>query len=378
MRALVVLTHPPLEEGSAAGRCAVALIRGLRLHGVDVTALAADLGPTGGAQPPPDLGVEIIEIDTSPSWSMRAGRYLAPAALLGKGEFAARVRTLSAGADVVHLDEVHAAAAGRGLSTPTVTHLHYLARRDRPLELPVGAAARDGLELRRAERRVAREAAHLVSNSPEMVGALRRLGGRDITLMPLGLDAGGYIPAAAAAAPVAGLIGSAAWPPTADAVRRLLTTVWPLVLLRRPDAVLRLAGHGMARDRFGDLPVHPGVEWTGPVESAQDFLRSLAVLLYPVGRGSGTKVKVLEAMALGVPVVTTAPGAEGVLPNDGVMVVDDDAGLALAAASLLGDVERRGALGAAARAAFDVHHAPAPATLPLVALFERLTRARGD
>ena len=107
----------------------------------------------------------------------------------------------------------------------------------------------------------------------------------------------------------AGLIGHAHWPPTAGAVRWLLDGVWPAVRAQEPGAVLRLAGRGMEPGAFAASP-GGGVEWLPDVPSAGDFLRSLGVLLYPVRRGSGTKVKVLEALALGIPVVTTPEGAE--------------------------------------------------------------------
>ena len=97
-------------------------------------------------------------------------------------------------------------------------------------------------------------------------------------------------------------------------------------------------------------------------------------MLYPVGRGSGTKVKVLEAMALGVPVVTTTAGAEGVVDHAGVIVRDDDDGLAEATARLLRAYDLRVGSGRAARVSFTTNHTPAAATRPLVELYERILR----
>jgi len=128
----------------------------------------------------------------------------------------------------------------------------------------------------------------------------------------------------------------------------------------------------MDAERFADLPATDGVDWIGPVPSATDFLRSLGVLLYPVDRGSGTKIKVLEALALGLPVVTTRDGAEGLVARGGVVVEDDDEAVARAAARLLSDEAARRAAGDAAAANFTAHHAPLPATAPLVELYRSL------
>ena len=133
----------------------------------------------------------------------------------------------------------------------------------------------------------------------------------------------------------------------------------------------------MTPDAFAGLPTElPGVEWVGEVASATDFLRGAGLLLYPIERGSGGKVKVIESLALGVPVVTGPCGAEGLVAHDGVSVEHGDDGLAAAAAALIGDLDARRRQGAAGRANFDAHHAPVPATGPVVELYERMLGRR--
>src|SRR5437773_374721 len=163
--------------------------------------------------------------------------------------------------------------------------------------------------------------------------------------------------------PTAGLIGTADWPPTKAAIDVLLREVWPEVRRRVPDARLVLAGRGT--DELG-LPDAPDTELLGEVASARELFLRFSLLLFPVPRGSGMKVKVLEALASGVPVVTTPAGAEGIADNDGVLVHGSPEKLAEAAGDLLLDERARRECGSAARETFERHYSPAPATEPLV------------
>ena len=83
--------------------------------------------------------------------------------------------------------------------------------------------------------------------------------------------------AATLAEPIAGLIGTASWAPTAAAMQRLVRTVWPKVRKVCPDARLLVAGRGV-NDLLRDVR-EPGIEIVGEVASAADFLGGLSVLL---------------------------------------------------------------------------------------------------
>jgi glycosyltransferase involved in cell wall biosynthesis len=168
---------------------------------------------------------------------------------------------------------------------------------------------------------------------------------------------------------VAGLVGIASWPPTRNAIELLLGEVWPAVRRRLPEARLVIAGRGT-----DELVTNPGegVEVLGEVPSAVEFLHGLSLLLYPLERGSGIKVKTLESIAVGVPVVTTPLGAEGIDGGDGIVVAEGTDRLAEAAVEILRDPDERRQRGAAARRAFEQRYAPEPATEPLAALYRRL------
>ena len=373
MRVLVVLPFLPLPEGGAAARCAIALLRGLEANEVTCRALAANVGSASVQAAPDDLEVETVPLAPLSSWQGRRDRLLHPMGMLAQGEFATRVQELAAQVDVVHFVEPQAAAALALVRVPAVAQLHFHTCRDRRIGKPWRREGRDAIELLRAERRVCRSAGWLLANSSEVSAELASAAPQaQVAVAPLALDERYYTPQATLEAPVAGLIGTASWPPTANSVERLLRDVWPRVRARRPDARLLLAGRGMERSAFPALADCPGVEWRGAVPSATDFLRELGILLYPLTAGSGVKVKVLEALALGLPVVTTPDGAEGLGARGGVQIETDDRLIADATVALLEDPEARRLAGAAAYRTFVDHHTPAVAARPVLELYERM------
>src|SRR5215213_7790810 len=138
MRVLVVLPQPPAYEGGAPGRCSVALLRGLREHGVDGTALAArhPLAPherdvVNAGELPPDLPVELRDVPRpTRRWATRAQMMMRPNGYLSRGPFGARVRELALNADLLHLDQLHSGWCDLGTATPAVVHVHHLVRLD--------------------------------------------------------------------------------------------------------------------------------------------------------------------------------------------------------------------------------------------------------
>ena len=107
------------------------------------------------------------------------------------------------------------------------------------------------------------------------------------------------------------------YPPNAEAAMTLITEVHPLVRRRFPAATLTLVGLQAGPPMQAAAAEAPGVMVTGAVPDTRPFLWRSTVMAAPLRQGSGTRIKLLEAFAAGLPVVTTAKGAEGLDIVDG-------------------------------------------------------------
>lgn len=350
LKAVVVLPSPPDPEGGASDRCAAGLIIGLTLHGVDVEVVAA-----GSSSRAP--------------WLSNLRR---PHVGLASEAVCEQLERLARDAHVIHVEQVEAGWIADGIGLPTSLHVQYRSHLDRDLGGPWTREFRSAFESRRTERIMIRRHRHLVANSDVVASSLRNEASAetDITVVPLTLESERYPCVAPAEEPIAGLIGTAWWPPTNDAIRRLIDVVWPDVIARVPEARLRIAGR--ETEVWRPEAASASIDVLGGVPSASAFLAGLGLLVYPVARGSGMKVKVLESLAMGIPVVTTATGAEGFAPSDGIVVASDDRALAGATAELLNDPLARRQRGAAGARDFIARYAPKPATAPLAALLRRM------
>jgi len=144
--------------------------------------------------------------------------------------------------------------------------------------------------------------------------------------------------------------GNLEYHPNISAVRFFRSEIWPQLRRRWPDLAWRLVGKNpaaVARYTAGD----PRIQVVGPVEDAVAALARCRVAVVPILTGSGTRFKILEAWAAGLPVVSTTLGAEGLPAQDGVnlLLADSPAAFAEAVTRLLNCSNLRHNLGSAGR-----------------------------
>jgi glycosyltransferase involved in cell wall biosynthesis len=157
-------------------------------------------------------------------------------------------------------------------------------------------------------------------------------------------------------------------------LRWFLAEVWPALRRVRADAELVVCGN--IDEKVRDVPA--GVVLRGPVEALGAEYAAARVVVTPVGGGTGLKVKVVEALCHGRPVVTTPAGAAGLDTGEaaGVLVADEPGDFAATLARLLDDPTRWTRLTAAATAHATRRFSPEAAFAPLVAHLEEAVRAR--
>lgn len=168
--------------------------------------------------------------------------------------------------------------------------------------------------LRRYEAETCRRADRVIAVSEPDADALRRLvPGLEVAVIPNGIDTQAYRPMTLGADHRDNQLlftGTMDFRPNIDAVLWFARDVLPLVREEVSDAHFVVAGQRPHR-RLAPLRRNPAVTLTGWVEDVRPFFEAATVYVAPLRMGGGTRLKLLEAMAMGKPMVATSLGAEG-------------------------------------------------------------------
>ena len=134
------------------------------------------------------------------------------------------------------------------------------------------------------------------------------------------------------------LIGTIGYPPNEDSVIYFCQEILPLIEERVPDINLLVVGHAPSK-RVLAFSSRANITITGSVPEVLPYYERSSILVAPLRAGGGTRLKILEAMAYGVPVVSTAIGCEGLDVQDGqeLFIADAPADFANAVVQLLRD-----------------------------------------
>ena len=152
-------------------------------------------------------------------------------------------------------------------------------------------------------------------------------------------------------------VGNYAHPPNADGAQWLVREVWPLVRAARPAAHLTLAGR--APTAAIQALAAGGIRVPGTVNDLRELYRVASCVVAPIFWGGGVRIKLLEALACAMPIVTTTAAAEGIALEHGTsaLYADQPAAFAAAIIRLLDDAALRAALGANGRALIERDYA---------------------
>ena len=144
---------------------------------------------------------------------------------------------------------------------------------------------------------------------------------------------------------IVGFLGAMSVAHNENAVRHFISEILPIVLQKVPDTVFMVIGGGVSGELRKLESEH--VYFTGRVEDVRDYLERCKVFVCPMTFGSGIKTKNLEAMAMGLPIVTTGIGAENINAVNGKdwIVADDNSEFADWVTDLLTDEANRYLIG---------------------------------
>ena len=390
MRAILVFPAAPLPFGDTAARWFHLLARHLATHGHEVSCLTVTDEPPAAVEE----AYRRLASAAAPgrlrwhAFPMRSPvhplcRKLRSACrpfselLYAPGFRDALVTERRRGYDVLHLEQLWSGWAGVGVPR-SLLNVHHLEVMDLEHTRPATFRERKvRWQMRRATRRLLRATPSMRLFTPRLLERVRSYNAAArCWVVPFALDLDLYPMQPLVDEPVVGLLGSMHWPPSRSAAERLLTRIWPRVKARRPDARLLVAGWN-ARRYLGRLLPAADVTIAENLPSPRDFFSRVAVLAYAPGRGSGMKIKVMESMAYGVPVVTTAEGVEGmeVTSGDHCMVAEDDDEIAARVCLLLDERGRRARLRDAARSLLEARYTAVPVMARMMDVYDEVARS---
>ena len=352
MKALMVTKFLPLPDNSGGKQRSLAVARCLAERS-ELVLCAYDDG-TGDVAGLEKLGIEVRSVPWRPNLAGAALGALATRSVSAGRFFSTALRSEirrvseSGSLDLLQVEYLQMAPLCAGVvASRRVLDLHnvesalvqtYAELRTAPSSLLFHAEA---VALRALERKaVAQFDTLLVVSERERE---RLPATASAVVCPNGRDPTG--PLDPSSTPTVAFVSTMGWAPNSDAARWLCREVWPGVLQKCPDARLLLVG----RDPPPDVRAmaSSSIEVTGTVPDVMPYLARARVAVAPLRAGGGTRLKILEALDAGRPVVATRLAVDGLedLVGQGVVVADEAPEMARALAELLGDPEGAGELG---------------------------------
>lgn len=288
--------------------------------------------------------------------------------------------------DVIHYDTIGLARYGRlGAGYGSVLTHHnveseLMARRVTVEAWPASAyLALQARKLRNWERRKSPEFDINLAMSKADEALLRSIAPNVTTaVVPNGVDVGYFGPTSEPREPALVFTGGMNMFANRDAVMHFVESIWPRIKGTRPDVRFDIIGQDPPPELIERSRVDPGLRVYGFVDDIRPYVSKASIYVVPIRVGGGTRLKVLDAMAMGKAIVSTRVGCEGIDATDGreLVIADGEDETANAILQLLDDTARRECLGAAARALVEARYAWGPIGERLSDIYQEVAERR--
>lgn len=389
LRIIVVTPEAPDPFGNAAARWYYALAKGLVRRGHRVTVLSAYSPVTGeeSLSRTKDFFSRLdIELRLHPypvrGWIQRKWNTLRrPFSFFLSEELRRDLnRFLRRGYDILNLEQMWTGYLGMGVQRALLS-VHHLEILDLAgVRSPSLRSLLSKHLMQIAERRILTKTANIRVTTDRVRREVSRLNPRaSVSTVPVAIDPELYQFAPSEHnTKTVGLIATFSWYPGYNAAVRLLTRIWPKVKEAVPTANLLIVGWN-ARRALARLFDGQDVTVLENVPDIERYFRQMSVLVYPLSQGSGMKIKLLEAMAYGTPIVTTTEGAEGLSVVDGrdAFVADEDDSIAERTVRLLLDWELAEQMSRAARVLVERDYSPSPVVAQMERIYQNVLSGNG-
>ena len=180
--------------------------------------------------------------------------------------------------------------------------------------------------------------------------------------VPTGVDLAGFQPRTpntqTPEKALIGFLGSMDWQANIEAVRWFLAQIWPQILAELPGARFRIIGRNPPAWLVERAAADATIEVTGTVADIRPHALECDLMVVPLKAGSGTRLKILECMAMGLPVISTTIGAEGLPFNAGkdLLIADDTPSFQASVLQLMNEPETAAQISRSAREKVETKH----------------------
>lgn len=380
------MLEPPLPFGNAASRWFYVLLKGLEERGHQVTTLVAteDLSlEEKTRQYFSESSIHFFSFHKDKGLASKLRNWTHPHDYKTRKLREKGLRQFSPdNFDVIHVEQTWSGWATQKNQNKTLINVHHLQGID--LENRQPKTLKEKLlqsNWSLTEKRILSNYSWIRTCSPRLNSRIQKWNPKaHIKTVPVGMDPSLYHFASnedrERISPNITLIGNMNWYPSISAAQRLLESLWPRIKEQVPEAKCRIIGW-QARSNLKNYLAHKDVEILENVPDIKPHFESSGLLLYAPARGSGMKIKILEAMLFGIPVVTTSEGIEGLPAKDQVHcgLSDNNDTLIQRAVELLNSKELQNCYRQEARKLVEDHCSPTTTVESILEMYQEITRA---